>query len=891
MRYKYNGTIIGLLDGYRMGISDNPYDHKQVQEYVKTAGYSYVFSAKEALGSDRELTYVIDTPPPTVSGNLHMGHLLSYSHIDFIARYQRMMGKNVFFPIGYDDNGLPTLKLLEDSIKKNPELSNKKDSEIVSIYHDKFKALFQDLGMSYDWNLQYSTSDCSEIAQLSFIDLHNKGMIISADAPVFWDVVQRTSLAQSDIRDQEVDGEMHHLIFYDDSGNAYYIDSTRPEMIPSCAAVLYHPDDERYANKIPRSLRTPLMRMSVPTIADEDVKITKGTGLVMLCLFGDEQDVIWAQRHKQLLAIKGTGLVGSAGHLVPGYATNYKQHSDISDTDEFDRLAHYGFPEKPMTVSEARKFFISEMTLSKNYRGSEKIRHVVKVSERSGAKVELVSSKQLFCKTLDHQGDILAYSDKISWRPDHAQNQMIQWINSLRYNWCISRARSYGIKINHWRITSGGHAYSVIPKLSNCPVGLLPLRANDVSDYPVWREDGLMLTGSDIISDEEYEIYNTEDRFDTWFTSALTPHINAGALKADKDFIIKNHVFDYLSTEDRVKLFTKLFPADLRPQGHDIIRTWAFYTLNKACAHNNSVPWHNAMISGWCLAHDKTKMSKSKGNALDPVNLLDEFGADALRYWAANAKLGADTAYDDNVTREGRRLASKIWNASRLIQKAVGHEQPGVNVIDGMDLWIIQEFDDLHRRYTALFAKYDYSVALQETENFFWKLFCDNYLECIKGRVYTESDTLESISAKMTMSMVFRGILCLFAPFVPFVTQVVYAELFGDFVHKRGIMLDLQSIQTTLHGRDTTKSVAVAQKILKIIELNRKIRSSLGVSPKKSVKLAVFSDTALEGAALTDLMSCVNSIEHSISSFSNFNSSNENSMSDDSVGISISFVE
>lgn len=752
----------------------------------------------------REETFSVDTPPPTVSGSLHMGHIFSYSHQDFIVRFQRMTGKNIFFPIGWDDNGLPTERRVQNllNVKCEPHLPYDPDltaergrkgdpkpisrknfvelcDEVVVEDEKAFKHLWTRLGMSYDWDQEYATinADCRRISQLSFLELLERGEIYQAEKPVLWDVDFQTAIAQAELVDKETPGAYHFLRFaIDDSSEHLVIATTRPELLPACVAVLVHPEDARYRGYVGKKALTPLFQTPVPIMADPKADPEKGTGVVMVCTFGDQTDVEWWER----FGLPQRQIIGRDGHLLPvEFVAEGQADPDEGGAMQLTRLEDGR--EVLLTVPAARRIpsrnpeqanaIYAELAgkytkqaqkriaaLAGEYenvidRPAEQITHAVKFFEKGDRPLELVPTRQWYTRIMDKKDALIGQGRKIQWHPAYMLKRYEHWVEGLNQDWCLSRQRYFGVPIPVWyRIDARGevrHDQPILPPISRLPV-------DPLSDCP----DGF----TEAQRDQPEGFTGEPDVLDTWATSSLTPQISShwGADGA-------RHA--------------QLFPADLRPQGHDIIRTWAFYTIVKAYLHENEIPWRHIVLSGWILDPDRKKMSKSQGNVVTPEPLIDEYGADAVRYWAARARLGVDTAFDPQVLNVGKKLCTKLFNASKFVYMRLDGVQPEEltpkMVTAAADRAVVAQLRGLIARTTAAFNEFDYAQALALTEDFFWRVFCDNYLELAKGRAYADSLDAGKLSALASLRLVHRALVRLFAPFVPFIAEEIWQWSYG----------------------------------------------------------------------------------------------------------------
>ena len=744
----------------------------------------------------QDLDFVIDTPPPTVSGVLHMGHVFSYCQTDFVARYQRMCGKNVFYPIGFDDNGLPTERLVEKTHNVKGAWMNKqgKKQEFIDLCYGvvdeaekEFEKLFKTLGISYDWRQKYQTisKSTNDLAVETYNKLKNAGLVEQRQGPVYWDVVDQTALAQSIIEDKEVAGAEHYLIWdiydTDDSEKSTeqaVIMTTRPELLPACVAVFYNPEDSRFTHLKGKFIQFSNITEKVPCLPDEAVRIDKGTGLVMCCTYGDWQDVEWVRKH----------------HL------NSRVIVDKEGRFECELYAQNEKGQYPKAI-EARKQILDKIQTEtpEKIREIKPIKHIVKVGERSKEPVEIIESTQLYVKTLDFKEDLLVLSKYINFHPAHLKNRLIQWIEGLNQDWCISRDRFFGIEIPD--------------------------------------NDGL------------------QQVFDTWFTSSSSPYICRESERLERS----KGAYD-----DRLKSTTAL-----RPQAHEIIRTWTFSTMLKtyliALIDNNLldertknrhrianwlekdlgqqfiveklIPWKDVMLSGWCLAKDGAKMSKSAGNVITPTSLIQEKGSDIVRYWAGSCSLGVDTAFNETKFADGKKLVNKILNATKF---AVMHFERQnlqskplaecLKLVDKTaDKWIISRLVEVVRQYRKAFDEFEYSVAKNAAERLFWDEYCDNYLEIVKNRAYADN-----LSALSTLRIMTEAFLLLFAPYVSHLTSAIYREVFNAEVHKCGSFTELFAVDFT-----DKQAVEDMKTGLEIINFVRQKKAEMQVSIKVPIKKLV----------------------------------------------------
>jgi len=811
------------------------YDHKETEKRLQKFWEEQQVYAWEE-DQPRENTFVIDTPPPTVSGILHMGHIFSYTQADFVARYQRMSGKTVFYPMGFDDNGLPTERLVEKEKKVRGRDMPRAEfvnlcREVVQGAEEEFRRLFKSTGISVDWKQEYQTisDDVRKLSQESFLDLAAKGHAYRDFRPTYWDWVDGTAVAQAEIENKEMAGVMNEIEFTLEGGSPLIIATTRPELLGACVAVMYHPEDanaDKYAGK---HAITPLFGVKVPMIADDLVEKDKGTGIVMCCTFGDDTDKEWWRKHKlplrYILSKEGKIEYVDTSIIDDGNTRNiiFFDGESITGSHNFDKAKEVLKEIAGLKPKQAQAKVLELLQADGKLLKQTNIIHTVKCAERSGTPIEIIPTSQWFIRVVDKKDALLAKADECVWYPDFMQIRVNQWIEGLKEDWCISRQRFFGVPFPVWYSLRRGEEGKIIYA--------------DLEQLPI---DPLVDLPKGYSKDE---VTGSTDIMDTWATSSISPQINARAISGNSD------------------RFAKLFPADLRPQAHEIIRTWAFYTIVKAYLHSDSIPWKNLMISGWCLASDKTKMSKSKGNVVTPVDLIEEKSADVVRYWASTSRLGADTAFSEDLLKIGRKLVNKLWNATsfaaihleKLTEKpttAVQDISSG-KITETLDKWILSRLGKTIAKATAEFEQFEYCDARVAVEEFFWNDFCDNYLELVKARAYEDSQ-----SAYFTIYHCLDALLKLFAPFTPHITEELYNHIFDD--------------KTSLHARGSWAKASdfsideVAEKsgwtAVTILETIRKAKSEKQVSIKFPVKQLILPETdkATLKPVLNDLLSAGN---------------------------------
>jgi valyl-tRNA synthetase len=823
----------------------------------------------------RANSFVIDTPPPTVSGTLHMGHVFSYTQADFVARYQRMMGKNVFYPMGFDDNGLPTERLVEK--EKKIRAVDKSREEFIQIClgvseaaRKEFRALFESIALSVDWAQEYHTiSDSSRaLSQASFLDLVNKGHCYRALRPFYWDPVDQTAIAQAEIVDKEM-ASHQNIILFEVDGVKVPVMTTRPELLPACVALMYHPDDaDKYAGK---EAITPLFGVRVPMIADEKVDKEKGTGLVMCCTFGDDTDKEWWEKHKLQTRV----ILNKYGKLDESALRNIGIAEALVEAIKNKRVSN----SDPKSFG-ARQIIMNMLAEVGLVVDVKPITHSVKCAERSGEPLEILPSEQWFVKVSDKKEALKARTEECTWHPEWMKLRMLQWIDGLNQDWCISRQRYFGVPFPVWYVRKYGStdAFTAVypqPKqsmpvnpLAELPKGMIKipgLTFESVGSIGAFASEDIVDINGNVIfsgnSDIQLEVVPDFDVMDTWATSSISPQLSAGAICPHPTPLPEGEGTSAARGEG--ERFQKLFPADLRPQAHEIIRTWAFYTLVKAHLHNASIPWHNLMISGWCLAEDKTKMSKSKGNVVTPVALIEEKGTDAVRYWAATSRLGQDTAFSPDLLKIGKKLVNKLWNATQFaaihlskMNAAPQTAATDAGITEVLDQWILSRLGETVKAATDAFNGYEYAVALDATNQFFWADFCDNYLELIKARVYNEEGKFTAAqqqSAVRALYYCLEGILKLYAPIVPHVTEELYSHIFAEAyaakgsLHARGQWVKLDDYKVD------ADALAQGKTALEVLEKVRSEKSTRNVSIKFPVKLLTIGNEYTVGGWIDDV--------------------------------------
>jgi len=779
--------------------------------------------------ASRDQVFAIDTPPPTVSGSLHMGHVFSYTHTDTVARFWRMRGKSVFYPMGWDDNGLPTERRVQNyfgvSCDPNVAYDQKftppfcgdvpKDHRAVAIsrpnfielcveltHQDEkiFEDLFRRLGLSVDWSLLYTTiSDYARrTSQAAFIRNLSRGEAYAQEAPTLWDVDFGTAVAQAELEDRERPGAYHSINFprTDGSGNVT-IATTRPELIPACVALVAHPDDPRYQPLFGKTVRTPLFGVEVPVVAHELAQIDKGTGIAMICTFGDLTDVIWWRE----LNLPTRAVIGRDGRIVtdmPEWITS------ATGTANYTALAGKG-------VKQAQTAIVEMLRLSGDMNGEpEPITHPVKFFEKGDRPLEIVTSRQWYIRNGGRdevlRAALLKRGDELAWHPDFMQHRYTNWVGGLNGDWLISRQRYFGVPIPLWYpLTVAGEPdfnNPIIPSESQLPI-------DPSSNVPAGFTEAQRGVAGGFMGEP--------DVMDTWATSSLTPQI-AGRWIDDQ------------------KLFNNIFPMDVRPQAHDIIRTWLFATTVRSHFEHNIAPWKNSALSGWILDPDRKKMSKSKGNVVTPIDLFEQYGSDAVRYWAASARPGVDTAFSEDQMKVGRKLATKLLNATKFVL-GFGEANPTATPTEAVDIAMLARLASVVDEATTAFETYDYARALEKSESFFW-WFCDDYVELVKTRAYSEG--AGSDSARAALQRALSTLQRLFAPHIPFATEEVWSWWQTGSIHRASWPTQADLLGGTTAVESTEDLLDAVCNVLAVI---RRTKTEAKVSQRAEVEHVLVSAT------------------------------------------------
>ncbi|GAA0387311.1 valine--tRNA ligase [Micromonospora gifhornensis] len=779
--------------------------------------------------------YAIDTPPPTVSGELHMGHVFSYTHTDLVARFQRMRGRTVFYPIGWDDNGLPTERRVQnvygvscdpslpydpdwqapdapvnDAARKNPTPISRRNfielCERLTLADEQvFEALWRRLGLSVDWSLVYTTIGpvARAASQRAFLRNLARGEAYQSEAPTLWDVGFATAVAQAELEDRERPGAYHRLRFHAPGGREVLIDTTRPELLPACVALVCHPDDERYADLVGGTVRTPVFDVEVPVRAHPLAEPAKGTGIAMVCTFGDLTDVTWWRD----LGLETRVVIGRDGRLLPEPPAGVP-------AQPYAALAGQG-------VNAARRTIAQLLADAGDLVGEPRpITHPVKFYERGDRPLEIVSTRQWYLRNGGRDTDLrealLARGRELRWVPEHMRHRYEHWVGGLTGDWLVSRQRFFGVPVPVWyRLDNTGEPDWSQPLTPD--ENSLPIDPSD--DVPAGYDESQRGMPGGFVGDP--------DVLDTWATSSLTPQIAAG-WETDPD------------------LFARVFPMDLRPQGQEIIRTWLFATVVRAHLEHGVLPWRTAELSGWILDPDRKKMSKSKGNVVTPMGLLEQHGSDAVRYWASTGRPGVDLAFDPAQIKVGRRLATKLLNASRFALGLGAADALRAAATEPLDRAMLAALAEVVTTATTAFEAYDHTAALQATESFFWR-FCDDYIELVKERAYGTGAGADSARAALATALSVQ--LRLFAPFLPYATEEVWSWWRYGSVH-RSPWPTTYEVSRAIQGEGDPALLRLASDALGQV---RRAKSERKLSMKAEVPLA----EALGPAALLDQLTLI----------------------------------
>lgn len=749
-------------------------------------------------GVDDRKIYSVDTPPPTVSGKLHVGHIFSFTQAEMIVRYHRLKGENVYYPFGFDDNGLPTERLVEKEegiVAKDLPRSEfiEKCNNTKDKYIKEFQDLFKRLGVSADWDLGYDTINelSRKVSQRSFIDLVQKGKAYRKEMPVLWCPCCQTSIAQAELENKDINSYFNYINFNVDGKNLE-IATTRPEFLGGCVAVFVNPSDERYRDLIGKTAKVPLYGNEVPIIADEKVAVDKGTGVVMCCTFGDQTDMEWQKEYnlpiKKVMLQDGT--INPEINIIGG-----------------------------MKTIDARLKIVEELQKEGLLNKSEKIKHSVSTHERCGNEIEIINSPQWYIDILSIKDELIKAADDIKWHPESMKSRYLDWVNNLKWDWCISRQRYFGVPFPVWYCNDCNEV--LIPEDKMLPINPLedkPAKACKCGCHEFTAESAVM---------------------DTWATSSVTPFIN----------------MRYGEGEER----KFLFPMTMRSHAHEIIRTWTFYSIVKSLYHTGQVPWKELMISGFVLAKKGEKISKSKGNAKSsPNELLDKYGADMIRYWTASNKLGTDTWFDEKDIESSGRFLNKLWNSAKFVDMHIQDIDLEEEVeLLPIDKWIVSKCKQTQEKYANQMDRYEMGLARGEVDNFFWKDLCDNYLEIVKERLYNPDNKYGDSrkSAQRALYTVFRETLKMYSPFVPHITECIYQDLYRKYEDDK-----ILSTSTFCELLSDNKCIEFGEEMKKVVGEVRKYKTENGVSmkePLESIKIETSLDNIkLLRESIMDIRAC-----------------------------------
>lgn len=769
---------------------DKKYDNKIAEKNMQQMWeQNKIYSASNNQGK----IYSIDTPPPTVSGSLHIGHIFSYTQTDIIARFKRMSGYSVIYPFGFDDNGLATEKFVEKKLKITAQATDKSEfiqkcREVAQEAEKEFKDLWQQMGLSVDWDLCYSTiSDhVKKISQESFVRLYDKGFIYRKNEPSLFCTTCRTSVAQAELEDAEKDSFFNDIIFKTEEGQDLLIGTTRPELLPSCVAVLYNPKDARYKKLKNKKVIVPIFGQSVTILEDENVQIDKGTGLVMVCTFGDTTDTVWFKK----------------------FGLPYKQSIDFGGKF-LQSIPLIG----GLKVHEAREVILQELEKQNLLVNKKPIKHIVNLHERCKKEIEILAVEQWFFKILDHKNKFLELADKISWNPSFMKSRYIDWVQNINWDWCLSRQRFSGIPFPAWHCKDCGEI--IMSEIKDLPVD--PQLTNYTGKCPKCKSSN---------------IKPDTDVMDTWNTSSITPYIVYSLVNQDE---INKKGSEKVTSKDSDSIFEKgkiseFLPMGMRPQAHDIIRTWAFYTIVKAWAHNKTIPWSEIVISGHVLSESKDKISKSAGNTTaEPFKLLQNFPADAIRYWTASGGLGKDISFSEGQIKIGQKLVTKIWNAFIFIQshiKDIDYIDKDSKNLGIVNEWIFDKASTCFDYYEKHLRSHEFGLALQEIDKFFWSDFCDNYLELIKDQLFNPQnyDKAQVNYTKNTLYYVGLRILQMYSCYIPHVTDNIYQAIYKEYEKTMSLhQTKFEAVQIKKYFPESAKNMGY---IIDIVDQVRKLKSN-----------------------------------------------------------------
>lgn len=700
---------------------ESKYDFRKAEKEMQD-----LWSAEELYRFNEEShkeIFSIDTPPPTVSGNQHIGHIFSYTQAEIIARFKRMTGYEVFYPFGFDDNGLPTERLVEreENIQAK-DISRgefvEKCMEISEKYEKEFKAMWDSLGFSVDWSRKYRTIEPKSIriSQRSFLNMAYKKKAYMKESPVLWCTTCQTSIAQAELESKELSGTFHYITFMVEEKEVV-VATTRPELLYGCVCLFVHPEDERYKSLAGKMAKVPLYDFLIPILSDGEVSKEKGTGVVMCATFGDVTDVSWYEIYKLPFkkVIKSDGRIYENIPYIEG-----------------------------LKVKAAREKIVDLLLIDGKIKKQEDIIHNVSVHERCQKEIEIIPSKQWYIDILSDKEQFLKAGEEINWYPQAMKYKYHGWVENLKWDWCISRQRYFGVPFPVWYCKNCGTP--VFAKEEELPVNPIETQYKGLCDCGC------------------QEFIPEEAVLDTWATSSETPFINAS----------------YNETGD---ISDKILPMGMRAQAHEIIRTWTFYTIVKSLYQTGVIPWKDIMISGYVLAKKGEKISKSKNNGPgSPIYLIETYSADVIRYWSAHAKLGTDTFFQEEELKIGRRFITKLWNAAKFVLTLLEDwDHESIEELLPIDKWIMERSIDTVRRADKLLQEYEIGQARHEIDDFFWKDFCDYYIEIVKERLYQpeKHGIRERKSGQYALYHTFLEILKMYAIYTPHITDYLYREYYG----------------------------------------------------------------------------------------------------------------
>ena len=760
-----------------------------------------LWEEKEAYkfkGVDERPVYSVDTPPPTVSGKLHVGHIFSFTQSEMLVRYHRLKGENVYYPFGFDDNGLPTERLVEREegiFAKDLPRSEfiEKCTATKDKYIKEFQDLFKRLGISADWDLGYDTINelSRKVSQRSFIDLVKKGKAYRKEMPVLWCPCCQTSIAQAELENKDVKSYFNYINFSVDNKDLE-IATTRPEFLGGCVAIFVNPNDERYKDLIGKTATVPLYNNQVPIIADEKVAIDKGTGVVMCCTFGDQTDMEWQKEYNLPIkkVMQADGTINTEVAIIGG-----------------------------MKTLDARMKIVEELQKQGLLVKSEKIEHSVSTHERCGNEIEIINSPQWYIDILSIKDELIKAADEINWHPESMKTRYLDWVNNLKWDWCISRQRYFGVPFPVWYCKECGDV--MIPEDKELPLN--PLEHNPHGACKCGCKEFIPETAV----------------MDTWATSSVSPFIN---MKYGED--------------DERKF---LYPMSMRSHAHEIIRTWTFYSIVKSLYHTGQVPWKDLMISGFVLAKKGEKISKSKNNAkMSPNDLLDTYGADMIRYWTASNKLGTDTWFDTKDIESSKRFMNKLWNSAKFVDMHIKDADLSEETeLQSIDKWLISRCHETFEKYQQQMENYEMGLARQEIDKFFWNDLCDNYLEMAKERLYNPDNKYgdSQKAAQQTLATVFLEVLKMYSPFVPHITEYIYQELY-----KSKLKDELLSTSKFTELPYDKKYIEFGDAMKKVVGDVRKYKTERNLSMKEPIEELKIS-TSLDNIrclrdSILDIQSC-----------------------------------